>query len=174
MYNQNAIDVGLGKRKADLVFQGGKLVNVFTAEVYEADVAVAGEVVAAIGDVSETVGEDTQIVEGQVHGAAAQGIGAALLEEFVYNDVGQPQAANLADYLAPSADSLPFFHIEHTLNPSPYTPGGMKGMGEGGTSGAYSCAVNAVLNALGERADGKFLATPLSPKRLRKILAGSS
>ena len=63
MYNQNAIDVGLGKRKADLVFQGGKLVNVFTAEVYEADVAVAGEVIAAIGDVSETVGEDTQIVD---------------------------------------------------------------------------------------------------------------
>ena len=112
------------------------------------------------------------IVEGQVHGAATQGIGAALLEEFVYNDVGQPLTTNLADYLAPAADSLTFFHVEHTVNPSPYTPGGMKGMGEGGTSGAYSCAVNAVLDALGERAEGKSLTTPLSPERLRETLAG--
>ena len=113
------------------------------------------------------------IVEGQVQGAATQGIGAALLEEFVYDPGGQPLSTNLADYLAPGADSLPFFLVEHTVHPSPYTPGGMKGMGEGGTSGAYSCTVNAVFAALGERADGESIATPLSPKRLWEILTSS-
>ena len=82
MYNQRAIDVGLGKRKADLVFEGGKLVNVFTAEVYEADVAVAGDVIAAIGDVSETVGEDTQIVD-----ASGMHIVPGLIDPHVHTEV---------------------------------------------------------------------------------------
>ena len=63
------------------------------------------------------------IVEGEVHGGAAQGIGAALLEEIVYDAGGQPRTTTLADYLVPTPDMLPDFTVEHLETPSPYTPG---------------------------------------------------
>ncbi len=118
------------------------------------------------------------IVQGQVHGGAAQGIGAALSEEIVYDDGGQPRATTLADYLVPTPDVLPNFTVEHQQTPSPHTPGGMKGMGEGGTNAAFSCVLNAVLNALaasgdpvdspvGSPVDDTTLVTPLSPERIR-------
>ncbi len=112
------------------------------------------------------------IVEGQVHGAVAQGIGAAILEEVVYDPSGQPLSANLLDYLTPTSDTLPPFQVVHTVNPSPFTPGGMKGMGEGGTSGSYPCVVNAVMVALGDRAGMDSLRTPLSPRRVYEALWG--
>ena len=113
------------------------------------------------------------IVQGQVHGGAAQGIGAALSEEIVYDPDGQPRATTLADYLVPSADVLPNFTVEHQQTPSPHTPGGMKGMGEGGTNAAFSCVLNAVTNAVGSARTtlgGDTLVTPLSPQRLWKSL----
>ena len=107
------------------------------------------------------------IVRGQVHGGAAQGIGAALSEEIVYDAGGQPRTTTLADYLVPTPDMLPDFTVEHLETPSPYTPGGMKGMGEGGTNAAFSCVINAVLDAIsGAEATGETLATPLSPQRI--------
>ncbi len=110
------------------------------------------------------------IVRGQVHGGAAQGIGAALHEEIVYDADGQPRTTTLADYLVPTPDTIPNFTVEYMETPSPHTPGGMKGMGEGGTNGAYPCVVNAVLDALATAgatttADAT-LTTPLSPQRL--------
>ena len=108
------------------------------------------------------------IVQGQVHGGAAQGIGAALSEEIVYDADGQPRTTTLADYLVPSPDVLPGFTVEHMETPSPYTPGGMKGMGEGGTNAAFSCVLNAVLNAIAAPSapEAEALVTPLSPERL--------
>lgn len=111
------------------------------------------------------------IVQGQVHGGAAQGIGAALTEEIVYDADGQPRTTTLADYLVPSPDVLPNFTVEHLETPSSHTPGGMKGMGEGGTNAAYPCVVNAVLDALaGAGIGGGTLATPLSPERIWRTL----
>ena len=111
------------------------------------------------------------IVHGQVHGGAAQGIGAALSEEIVYDASGQPRTTTLADYLVPTTDVLPGFTVEHQQTPSPYTPGGMKGMGEGGTNAAFSCVLNAVLDALaGAGTTGETLATPLSPERIWRTL----
>jgi len=112
------------------------------------------------------------IVQGQVHGGAAQGIGAALTEEIVYDADGQPRTTTLADYLVPSADALPGFTVEHLETPSLHTPGGMKGMGEGGTNAAYPCVVNAVLDALatGGTPAGETLSTPLSPERIWQTL----
>ncbi len=112
------------------------------------------------------------IVQGQVHGGAAQGIGAALTEEIVYDADGQPRTTTLADYLVPSADALPGFTVEHLETPSPHTPGGMKGMGEGGTNAAFSCVLNAVLDALatGGTPAGETLSTPLSPERIWQTL----
>jgi aerobic carbon-monoxide dehydrogenase large subunit len=113
------------------------------------------------------------IVEGQIIGGIAQGLGAALVEESVIGPDGQPRSTTLLDYLVPEAWSSPMVDIEHTETPSPFTPGGMKGMGEGGTNGAFACVVNAVAAALPEVAD-RIVATPLSPSVLWGLLAGVS
>jgi aerobic carbon-monoxide dehydrogenase large subunit len=110
-----------------------------------------------------------QIVEGQIIGGIAQGLGAALLEEVVYGDDGQPLATTFLDYLAPVESSVPDVEIVHVEIPSPYTPGGMKGMGEGGTNGAMACVVNALVDALPEIAD-RLDRTPLTPSRLWELL----
>lgn len=109
------------------------------------------------------------IVEGQIHGGIAQGLGAALLEEIVYDEQGQPLTTTFLDYLAPVSASMPDVVVEHMEIPSPYTPGGMKGMGEGGTNGAFACVVNAVAAALPEVASA-VCTTPLSPTRLWTLL----
>jgi len=88
------------------------------------------------------------IVEGQIHGAVAQGIGEALLESVVYDDNGQLLTATLMDYALPRADDLPLLEIGHLETPSPITPGGVKGMGEGGTIGAPATIANAVADAV--------------------------
>ncbi len=89
------------------------------------------------------------LVEGQIHGAVAQGIGEALLEELVHDDEGQLLTATLMDYALPKATDLPPFDIGHLETPSPLTPGGVKGMGEGGTIGAPAAVANAVADAVG-------------------------
>jgi len=88
------------------------------------------------------------IVEGQIHGALAQGIGEALGEELVYDDLGQLVTGTLMDYALPVASALPSFAIGHLETPSPHTPGGVKGMGEGGTVGAPAAIANAVADAV--------------------------
>jgi aerobic carbon-monoxide dehydrogenase large subunit len=88
------------------------------------------------------------IVEGQVHGAVAQGIGEALGEQLVYDGTGQLVTGTLMDYPLPVASALPSFVVEHLETPSPHTPGGVKGMGEGGTVGAPAAIANAVADAL--------------------------
>ena len=78
----------------------------------------------------------------------AQGIGEALLECVVYDDGGQLLTATLMDYALPRADDLPLLEIGHLETPSPLTPGGVKGMGEGGTIGAPAAIANAVADAV--------------------------
>jgi carbon-monoxide dehydrogenase large subunit len=88
------------------------------------------------------------IVEGQVHGAVAQGIGEALGERLVYDESGQLLTGSLMDYALPTAADLPSFTLGHLETPSPLTPGGRKGMGEGGTIGAPAAIANAVADAV--------------------------
>jgi len=88
------------------------------------------------------------IVEGQVHGAVAQGIGEALLEGIVYDAEGQLLTATLMDYALPRADDVPTFEVGHLETPSPLMPDGRKGMGEGGTIGAPAAIANAVADAV--------------------------
>jgi carbon-monoxide dehydrogenase large subunit len=88
------------------------------------------------------------IVDGQIHGALAQGIGEALGEELVYDATGQLVTGTLMEYPVPAASALPSFAIGHLETPSPHTPGGVKGMGEGGTVGAPAAIANAVADAL--------------------------
>jgi carbon-monoxide dehydrogenase large subunit len=109
------------------------------------------------------------IVEGQIHGGIAQGLGSALLESVVHDDHGQPLTTTFMDYLLPVQASMPDVTIEHVQIPSPHTPGGMKGMGEGGTNGAMACVANAVAAALPEVAD-RLGTLPLSPPVIWQVL----
>lgn len=109
------------------------------------------------------------IVDGQVHGGAAQGIGQALGEAAVYDDAGQLLTGSLMDYFVPRADTLPSLELVHLATPSPLTVGGIKGMGESGTIGAVAAIANAVADALGPR--GRPLTrVPLTPARVRELL----
>lgn len=105
------------------------------------------------------------IVEGQIHGGVAQGLGAALIEEVAYDENAQPQSSTMLDYHVPVSATIPNIRIEHIETPSPFTPGGMKGMGEGGTNGSFACVVSAVVAAL-PGADWSRLRTPLTPARV--------
>ncbi len=89
-----------------------------------------------------------KIVEGQVHGATAQGIGEALMEEIVYDREGQHLNANLLDYLLPTAMDMPDLEMSHIETPSIDTVGGIKGAAEGGLTGAVPALANAVCDAL--------------------------
>ncbi|MDC7785606.1 xanthine dehydrogenase family protein molybdopterin-binding subunit [Rhodoplanes sp. TEM] len=109
------------------------------------------------------------IVEGQVQGGVAQGIGNALLEESPYDSGGQPLASTFADYLVPGAPEVPTVRIAHLETPSPFTAYGIKGMGEGGAIAAPAAILNAVNDAL--RPLGVELnETPITPKRILTAL----
>jgi carbon-monoxide dehydrogenase large subunit len=88
------------------------------------------------------------IVEGQVHGGIAQGIGQALYEEGVYDDDGNLVTTTLADYLIPSAADLPVFVTDRTETPATTNPLGVKGIGEAGTIASTPAVVNAIIDAL--------------------------
>ncbi|WP_291296694.1 xanthine dehydrogenase family protein molybdopterin-binding subunit [Elioraea sp.] len=110
------------------------------------------------------------IVDGQVLGGTAQGIGTALYEEMPYDGEAQPLAASLADYLLPGAGEIPRIAIEHMETPSPLTRFGQKGIGESGAIGppaAIANAVNDALRPLGARVD----ALPITPRRILEALA---
>jgi carbon-monoxide dehydrogenase large subunit len=113
------------------------------------------------------------IVEGQVHGGLAQGIGQALLEGVVYDEDGQPLTASFMDYPLPRAEDLPLFELDNTVTPSPHTPLGTKGIGEAGTIGATPCIVNAAVDALSEFGV-KHLDMPLRPEMLWRIINGGA
>jgi carbon-monoxide dehydrogenase large subunit len=89
------------------------------------------------------------LVEGQVHGAVAQGLGEALLEQVRYDANGQLLTGTLMDYALPRAADVLEPELGHLETPSPATPGGVKGMGEGGTIGAPAALANAVADAVG-------------------------
>jgi carbon-monoxide dehydrogenase large subunit len=88
------------------------------------------------------------IVEGQVHGAVVQGIGEALSERLVYDETGQALSGTFMEYGLPQAADVPALTVDHVETPSPLTPGGVKGVGEGGTVGAPAAVANAVADAV--------------------------
>lgn len=109
------------------------------------------------------------VVEGQIHGGIAQGIGGAILEEFAYGEDGQPLATTFMDYLLPTATDVPGIEIEHTESPSPANVRGIKGMGEGGAIAPPAAVGNAIADAL--RPFGvKVSETPLSPARVWQLV----
>ena len=117
----------------------------------------------ACDDVGNVV--NPMIVDGQIHGGVAQGIGQALLEGAVFDESGQLNTASYLDYALPRADDLPSFELDRTVTPCPHNPLGVKGCGEAGTIGSTPAVVNAVVDAL--RPMGVTdLEMPLSPQRV--------
>ena len=88
------------------------------------------------------------IVEGQIHGGLAQGIGQAMVEEAVYNEDGQLVTGSFMDYAMPRATDFPRFELSATCTPTPVNPLGAKGVGEAGTLGSTPCIVSAAVDAL--------------------------
>ncbi|OLC00489.1 MAG: hypothetical protein AUH30_02490 [Candidatus Rokubacteria bacterium 13_1_40CM_68_15] len=109
------------------------------------------------------------VVDGQVHGGTAQGIGGALLEHLVYDDRGQLLSPTLMEYLLPSALDIPAIEVHHLETPSPFTLGGIKGMGEGGAIAPLPALANAVSDALAPLGVS-FDALPLSPARVLEAI----
>lgn len=110
-----------------------------------------------------------KIVEGQIVGGVAMGIGSALLEEAVYSDDGQPLATTYLDYCLPMSQDVPDVDMEHLVHPTPLNPGGFKGAGESGTIPSLAAVVNAVAAAVPEIAED-LTAVPLSPSRVWTLL----
>ena len=112
------------------------------------------------------------IVDGQVHGGVAQGIGAALFEEVIYDDRGQLLTASLVDYLVPSAAEIPPMRVVHLDTESPSTIGGFRGMGEGGTIGAPAAIANAIADALAPLGV-EINELPVTPERLFRLIGNA-
>ena len=105
------------------------------------------------------------IVDGQVFGGTAQGVGTALYEEMPFDSQGQPLATTLADYMLPTAAEVPSIRIDHMETPSPYTRFGQKGIGEGGAIAPPAAIANAVNDALAPLG-AEITESPLTPRRI--------
>jgi carbon-monoxide dehydrogenase large subunit len=106
------------------------------------------------------------IVEGQIHGGLAQGIGQAMIEEVVYSEDGQLLTGSFMDYALPRASDFPRFELHTTVTPTPVNPLGAKGVGEAGTLGSTPAIVAAASDALGM----KHIDMMLRPEKLWRII----
>ena len=109
------------------------------------------------------------LVQGQLAGGMAQGIGGALLEEFLYDERGEPLSVNFADYLMPTTREVPQLELLITEDaPSPLNPLGLKGAGEGGINAVGAAVAAAIDDAIG--IPGAITQLPVTPQRLHAIL----
>jgi carbon-monoxide dehydrogenase large subunit len=120
----------------------------------------------AVDDFGKVI--NPMIVEGQVHGGIAQGIGQALLEHGIYDETGQLITGSYMDYCMPRADDLPSFIVDTTVTACTHNPLGVKGCGEAGAIGAPAAIMNAVTDAIGI----KDVAMPATPERVWRACRG--
>lgn len=109
------------------------------------------------------------LVDGQIHGGLAQGIGQALWEDHVYDETGQLVTGSMMDYAVPKAHNFPWFETSNTETKTPVNPLGVKGVGEAGTIGSTPAIVNAVVDAL-QPFGVRHIDMPLKPEKLWRIL----
>ncbi|HEX9547550.1 MAG TPA: molybdopterin cofactor-binding domain-containing protein, partial [Acidimicrobiales bacterium] len=121
----------------------------------------------AVDDVGNRI--NPMVVDGQLHGGIAQGIGQALFEEAVYDESGQLRTGSLVDYLIPTASDLPSYELAATVTPSPVNPLGTKGVGEAGTIASTPAVMNAIVDAL-EPFGVKDVAMPATPQKLWALM----
>ena len=124
----------------------------------------------AVDDVGNVI--NPMIVDGQVHGGIAQGIGQALWEGAVYDENGQLLTGSMMDYALPKADDLLSFEVDRTVTPCPENPLGVKGAGETGAIGATACIANAVVDAL-SHLGVRDIEMPMTPERVWRAMQGN-
>lgn len=110
------------------------------------------------------------LADGQIRGAFAQGLGAALMEEFAYREDGSFLSGTFVDYLVPTAVEVPEPIILHRQTPSPFTPLGAKGLGESNNMSTPVAVANAIADALGPAVDPERIVLPLTPSRIVDLL----
>ncbi|MCA9970078.1 MAG: xanthine dehydrogenase family protein [Anaerolineales bacterium] len=126
---------------------------------------------AAVDDVGKVI--NPLIVEGQIVGGIAQGVGQALWEHGIYDENGQLLTGSMLDYTMPRADGLPHIAVDRNETPSPHNPLGVKGAGEMGTIAATATIANAVMDALAPLGI-KHIDMPLTAEKLHKAIAAAS
>lgn len=110
------------------------------------------------------------VVEGQIFGGIAQGIGSAIYEEFVYDEEGHLLTTTFMDYMLPGTTEVPPMEVFHLETPSPFTVGGIKGMGEGGAIAPGAVIAGAVEDALSPLGTVLVNEIPLTPQRVRQYV----
>lgn len=120
-----------------------------------------------VDDVGNVI--NPMIVDGQVHGGLAQGIGQALWEEAIYDEGGQLLTATMMDYALPRSHKLPSFETDRTVTPCPHNPLGVKGVGEAGTIASPAAVTNAVIDALSPYGV-RHLDMPLTPEKVWRAI----
>ena len=121
----------------------------------------------AVDDCGKVI--NPMLVDGQVYGGIVQGLGQALMEEAIYDEIGQLVTGTLMDYAIPKAHDVPLMELDRTVTPSPVNPLGVKGVGEAGTIGSTPAVVNAVVDAL--RPFGvRHIDMPLRPEKLWRLM----
>jgi aerobic carbon-monoxide dehydrogenase large subunit len=111
------------------------------------------------------------LVDGQVHGGVAQGLGQALWEQAVYDDNGQLVTGEFMDYVMPRAHMMPWIETASTVTPTPVNPLGVKGVGEAGTIGASPAVVNSVVDALAPLGV-RHIDMPMTPEKIWRLVSG--
>jgi carbon-monoxide dehydrogenase large subunit len=124
----------------------------------------------AVDDVGKKI--NPMIVDGQLHGGIAQGVGQALWEDAVYGDDGQLLSGSLLDYALPRASWLPAFELDETVTPSPVNPLGVKGVGEAGCIASTAAVANAVIDALSPLGI-RHLDMPFTPQKVWGAIQGA-
>ena len=109
------------------------------------------------------------LVDGQLHGGVAQGLGPAFLEEVVFSEDGQLLTGTFMDYAIPKAKDMPWIESERTVTPSPVNPLGAKGVGEAGTIGSLPAFVNAVVDALSHMGV-EHIDIPMTPQKVWNLI----
>jgi len=124
--------------------------------------------------ISEDCGRmiNPRIVEGQIFGGVVQGIGGVVLENFVYDEEGNPLTTTFLDYLLPTASDVPDIEVGHIETVSSTNPGGFKGMGEGGAIGAHAAVANAIGDALSPFGV-RVTRTPLGPNDIFELVSAA-
>jgi CO/xanthine dehydrogenase Mo-binding subunit len=153
---------------ADMAFAGGAQVVMVEVDRETGSVRVLQNILAH--DSGRLI--NPAVVEGQVMGAVALGLGSAILEQIAYDRNGQLLTASLMDYLLPSAMEVPDLQLEHLETPSPLNPHGFKGIGESGALPAPAVIASAVEDALAPLGIG-VADSPLPPARVRALIAGA-
>ena len=154
---------------SNFTFPFGTHICVVEVDTQSGDVEIKKYV--AVDDCGKVI--NPMIVDGQVQGGIAQGLGQALLEEVVYDEDGQLITGSLMDYAVARAEDLPPLEFARTETPSPVNPMGVKGVGEAGTIGSTPSIVNAVVDALAPFGV-KHIDMPLKPEKIWRLCQGGT